>query len=221
MLKHIMMCLVVSAAACQQNQSRRDSNKVDHDSIKSNLEFKSDTAKWVQVHESDSIGLLIPYADTNNFTHTKLYSCIECQLRPVVAEALLKASHFAKEKGYKLEIYDCYRPYSIQVKMFELIGDERYVAKPGRGSNHNKGCAVDLSLSKNGKLLDMGSTFDAFGEISSVGYNKLSHQQKRNRQLLQSIMTESGFVIYAHEWWHFNFKDTHFETSDHGFNCKN
>ncbi|HEY1046272.1 MAG TPA: M15 family metallopeptidase [Bacteroidia bacterium] len=221
MLKHIMMCLVVSTAACQQNQSRTDSNKANQDSIKSKLELKADKVMWVQVYESDSIGLLMPYADTNNFTHTKLYTCIECQLRPAVAEALLKASHAAKEKGYKLEIFDCYRPYSVQVKMFELIGDERYVAKPGKGSNHNKGCAVDLSLSKNGKLLDMGSAFDAFGESSSVGYSKLNKQQRQNRQLLQSIMTESGFVIYEHEWWHFNFKDTNFETSDHPFNCKN
>lgn len=221
MLKHIMMCLVVSAVACSQNQSQSNTKQADKDSIKSKLEPKECTSNWVQVNESDSIGLLLPYADSNNFTHTKLYTCKECQLRLIVAEALLKASGKAQAKGYKLEIYDCYRPYSVQVKMFELIGDERFVAKPGKGSNHNKGCAVDLSLSKNGKLLDMGSSFDAFGESSSVGYSKLNIQQRQNRQLLQSIMTESGFVIYEHEWWHFNFKDTDFETSDHSFNCKN
>ena len=221
MQKLITMCLVVSAVACNSNQTQEKSFQKLAEMDGLEAEDKDSISQWFVIKDSDSIGLLMPYADSNNFTHTKLYDCKECQLRPRVAKALLSASSKARSKGYKLEIYDCYRPYSVQVKMFELIGDERYVAKPGKGSNHNKGCAVDLTLSKNGKILDMGSEFDSFGEISSVGYDKLNQHQLFNRQTLQNIMTESGFEIYEHEWWHFNYMDTNFETSDHHFNCKN
>lgn len=176
---------------------------------------------WVEIKDGfDEISLEMVYSDTSNFTHTKLYPCARCYLRNEVAEALIKASGRAREKGYRLKIFDCYRPYSVQVKMFELIGDERYVAKPGKGSVHNKGCAIDLSLNQpDGNPVDMGSAFDDFSEKASYNYPLLSIEQKRMRSMLRTIMTESGFKPYEAEWWHFNYRNTDYPPADFKFNC--
>lgn len=160
------------------------------------------------------------YADTANFMHQKLYPCAECWLRPEVHDALLKALEIAKKKGLQLVIYDCYRPYPLQFKMFEIVNDPRYVAKPGKGSNHNRGAAVDISLADaEGNLLDMGSGFDEFTERSHYNASAISKEAKRNRRLLKKIMTEAGFSPYPHEWWHFDYLKKEYETAEFIWDC--
>lgn len=224
MPKSITMFLAVNALlACSDQPVSNDrmhhapaKQPVSADLIKAKKE-----TEWVEIKESvHEIRLNLVYSDTSNFTHVKLYPCARCYLRKETAAALVKASLIAKNKGYRLRIFDCYRPYSVQVKMFELIGDERYVAKPGKGSMHNKGCAVDLSLDQpDGKPVDMGTAFDDFSDKASYSYPLLSVEQKRMRSLLREVMTESGFKPYEAEWWHFNYFKTDYPVADFKFNC--
>lgn len=160
------------------------------------------------------------YADTINFMHSKIYPCARCFLRPDVAGALEKANEIAKEKGYVLVMYDCYRPYGFQKVMYELVNDPRYVAPPGKGSNHNRGQAVDISLAdNNGNLLDMGTPFDDFTEDSYSHSKNIPRQTRKNRKLLRNIMTEAGFSVYKYEWWHFDYKKQQYETADDRWDC--
>lgn len=179
------------------------------------------SAEWSEIR-FDSAGVInkMAYADTANFMHQKVYPCARCLLRPEVANALDKANDIAKEKGLRLVIYDCYRPYPIQYKMYEIVNNPKYVAKPGKGSNHNRGRAVDISLAdEDGNLLDMGGAFDDFSEVSHPDYKHIPRKARKNRRLLAKIMTQSGFSIYPYEWWHFDYKQKTYETSAYIWEC--
>jgi len=177
---------------------------------------------WKEIN-FDSLAIInkMAYADTANFMHEKLYPCARCFFRPEVAKALEKANERAQNKGYKLVIYDCYRPYGIQVKMFKLVNNPMYVAKPGKGSYHNRGAAVDLTLAdENGNILDMGGAFDDFSSISHYANDSISKTAKKNRKLLRSIMVKAGFSPYESEWWHFNYLQKSFATAGFQWDCK-
>lgn len=181
-----------------------------------------DTVKeWAEVNfEAQDIQNRMAYADTANFMRQKIYPCARCFLRPEVAKALEEANTIAKEKGYRLVIYDCYRPYGYQKVMYDIVNDPRYVAPPGKGSNHNRGRAIDLSLAdENGNLLDMGTPFDDFTILSHYGADNLSREAKKNRKTLRNIMKRAGFTPYNNEWWHFDYKKQYYETSDFRWEC--
>ncbi len=181
-----------------------------------------DTIKgWAEVNfEAQGIQNRMAYADTANFMHQKIYPCARCFLRPEVAEALEEANQIAKDKGCILVIYDCYRPYGYQKVMYDIVNDPRYVAPPGKGSNHNRGRAVDISLAdENGNLLDMGTPFDDFTEKSNYAAQGLSREAQKNRKLLRNIMKKAGFTPYSHEWWHFDYKKQEYETADFRWEC--
>jgi D-alanyl-D-alanine dipeptidase len=171
----------------------------------------------------DSLGIIneLKYATQDNFLKQKIYPCAECYLREEAAKALLKINTEANLLGYKLVVFDCYRPYSAQVQMFSLIPDDRYVADPKKGaSNHNRGIALDISIaSKKGELLDMGSAFDEFSEKSHYSYSKISNNAKKNRKTLKNLMVNGGFEPYENEWWHFSFKNKKYEISDFTWPC--
>lgn len=182
-----------------------------------------DTVKeWAEVNfEAQGIQNKMAYADTTNFMHQKIYPCARCFLRPEVADALEEANQIAKDKGYTLVIYDCYRPYGYQKVMYDIVNDPRYVAPPGKGSNHNRGRAIDLSLAdENGNLLDMGTPFDDFSAKSHYEVKGLSREARRNRKALHTIMKRAGFTPYNNEWWHFDYKKQNYETSDFRWDCK-
>lgn len=177
--------------------------------------------EWAEV-QFDSLGPInkMAYADTANFMHEKVYPCARCLLRPEVAEALEKANTLATEKGYRLVLYDCYRPYPIQYKMYEIVNNPLYVAKPGKGSNHNRGQAVDISLAdEDGNLLDMGGVFDEFSKISHYAYKDIPRKARKNRKRLRNIMIEAGFTPLESEWWHFDYKQKTYETSQYVWEC--
>jgi D-alanyl-D-alanine dipeptidase len=176
---------------------------------------------WGEV-DFEASGMLnrMAYADTANFMHTKIYPCARCFLRPEVAEALNIANDIAKDKGLKLVIYDCYRPYSFQKVMYDIVKDPRYVAPPGKGSNHNRGAAVDLALAyENGELLDMGGTFDDFSDISHYGNDKVSDIGKKNRKTLRKIMIRAGFTPLESEWWHFDYRKKRYPNAGFKWDC--
>jgi len=171
----------------------------------------------------DSLAMInkMAYADTANFMHQAVYPCARCFLRPEVAAALEEANGIAKGKGYTIVIYDCYRPISIQYKMYEIVNNPEWVARPTKGSNHNRGAAIDISLAdENGNLLDMGGAFDDFSEVSHYNYSGLSAAAKKNRKLLRTIMTRAGFSPYESEWWHFDYRQKRYPASGLVWGCK-
>jgi len=148
------------------------------------------------------------YASTNNFMHRLMYPAGTRQtfLRKPAAEALNNVQEELAKKGMGLKIFDAYRPYSVTVKFWDLIRDERFVAHPRNGSGHNRGIAVDLTIImlKTGQELNMGTGFDNFSDTAHQGFSKLPEAVLQNRQLLRNLMEQNGFKPYADEWWHYS-----------------
>jgi D-alanyl-D-alanine dipeptidase len=150
------------------------------------------------------------YAGTNNFMHRKLYPEItSTYLRLPAARALQKVQKELNEKGMSLKIFDGYRPYSVTEKMWEIVKDDRYAADPKKGSGHNRGVAVDVTIvsAKYGNELDMGTVFDNFSDTAHHTFKKLPPETESNRKLLKSIMEKYGFISLETEWWHYSLPD--------------
>lgn len=145
------------------------------------------------------------YATEDNFLKAKVYDCAECFLRLKTVKALVKANKKFIRKGYRIQIFDCYRPLDIQKRMWQIVSNPEYVADPAKGSIHNRGGAVDITLvDSNGIALDMGTPFDFFGPEAGHYFENLSDEVKQNRILLKRIMQKSGFIPFNSEWWHYN-----------------
>ena len=170
----------------------------------------------------DGFAYDIRYAGKNNFLKKAFYDCAACYLRPEVAQALREANHYFCELGYKILLYDCYRPVSAQKKMWAAFPNPQYVANPyTSGSVHNRGAAVDISLIKlDGSAVNMGTDHDFFGAEAHIDYKKLPKEVRENRKLLQKGMRLFGFKTIRTEWWHFNFKKNYtFSILDFDFKC--
>jgi D-alanyl-D-alanine dipeptidase len=161
------------------------------------------------------------YATNNNFTKKQLYKNGKTTfLRSPAAEALKKAQQELATKGYGLKIFDAYRPYSATKKMWDLIHDERYVANPTKGSGHNRGLSVDLTLIdlKTGKELDLGTGFDNFSDSAGHAFSSLPADVLQNRKLLKETMEKFGFKPLQTEWWHYSWpNDRNYEVLDIDF----
>ena len=181
-----------------------------------NVVLNKDQAKETSINDSTFVNLKqysqdfeydMKYATEDNFLKAKVYDCAECFLRLKTVNALIDANKKFLEKGYKIKIFDCYRPLDIQKKMWKIVSNPKYVADPAKGSIHNRGGAVDITLIDSlGKELDMGTPFDFFGIEASHNYPNVSDNVKQNRILLKTIMTSSGFNSFDSEWWHYNLK---------------
>ena len=148
------------------------------------------------------------YATEDNFLKAKVYDCAECFLRLKTVKALVKANTKFMKKGYRIQLFDCYRPLDIQKRMWKIVSNPEYVADPAKGSIHNRGGAVDITLvDADGKELDMGTSFDFFGPEAGHYFDNLPDEVKKNRILLKRIMQKSGFVSFDSEWWHYNLKN--------------
>jgi len=147
------------------------------------------------------------YATVNNFMHRLMYpeNTTTTFMRQTAASALQKVQKELNENGLGLKIFDAYRPYSVTVKFWELVHDERYVANPSKGSGHNRGIAVDLTIInlKTGRELNMGTGFDNFTDTAHQGFTNLPEEILQNRGLLKSTMEKYGFKALETEWWHF------------------
>ncbi len=158
------------------------------------------------------VAIDIHYATTNNFTGKKVYPVARCLLRRPVAEALARVQASLEKRGLGLEVWDCYRPFSVQERFWALVPDERYVARPVRkdsvpveGSKHNRGAAVDVTLiDASGRELPMPTGYDDFTDMAHRGNPHWSAEAKRNSDLLESEMVAAGFAPLPTEWWHFD-----------------
>jgi D-alanyl-D-alanine dipeptidase len=153
------------------------------------------------------------YATDDNFLKSKVYDCAECYLRYKTVKALISANQRFMKKGLKIKLFDCYRPLDIQKRMWAIVPNPEYVANPSKGSIHNRGGAVDITLVDfDGKELDMGTTFDFFGKEASHDYRDFSKEIQNNRKLLRKIMVKEHFNSFDSEWWHYNLKAGLYDT---------
>lgn len=159
---------------------------------------------------SDGFAYDMRYATENNFLKAKVYDCAECYTRVKTVRALLVANEEFRSKGVKIKFYDCYRPNSVQYKMWEIVPNPQYVANPVKGSIHNKGGAVDITLvTLEGEELNMGTDFDFFGKRAYHDNFDLPQEILDNRKLLKETMEKHGFWSTRTEWWHYNLQGAH------------
>lgn len=166
------------------------------------------------------IVLDIRYATTNNFTGEKIYSQAKAYARKPVADALRRAQAELKTRGLGIKIFDGYRPYRATVKFYEVYRDTTYVASPYRGSRHNRGCAIDMTLVdlKSGNELKMPTGYDAFTKEAWPSTPVSDPEVAANRKLLIEVMDKVGFRVNSSEWWHFDFRGwNNFEVLDIDF----
>lgn len=149
----------------------------------------------------------LKYATPDNFLKQAVYDCGECYLRKSTAEALVKANEAFKQLGYRIKLFDCYRPLSVQKKMWKILPGTHYVANPAKGSKHNRGAAVDLTLvDAEGKELNMGTPFDFFGKEAHHTYTQHSKEVLENRKLLKETLNKYNFKSIYSEWWHYEYR---------------
>lgn len=162
------------------------------------------------------------YATEDNFLKTKVYDCPECFLRARTVKALLEANKDFMLLGYRIKLFDCYRPLDIQKKMWAILPHTNYVASPMRGSIHNRGGAVDLTLTDEaGNEIDMGTPFDFFGPEGHHDYKNLSKEILAHRKLLKETMLKHNFRSINSEWWHYNLIGaTHNPVSNFKWECE-
>src|ERR1051325_9510297 len=166
----------------------------------------------VEVTKLDpTIKLDIRYATKNNFLGKAVYTEARAFLQRPAAEALVRVSQRLRQKGYGLVVFDAYRPWYVTKIFWDVTPEDKkiFVADPAKGSRHDRGCAVDLSLFdlKTGGGVKMPSEYDEMTERAHINYECASADAKALRELLRSAMSAEGFAVYEPEWWHYDYKD--------------
>jgi zinc D-Ala-D-Ala dipeptidase len=158
--------------------------------------------------ETLAIPLDIRYATPDNFMKRRLYRSAKAYLRAPAARALTDVQRELATRGVGIKVFDAYRPYAITVAMWEPIKNPDYVADPKKGSRHNRGAAVDLTLIdlQSGAELAMPTPYDDFTPRAAQSFNDLPADVLANRALLTDVMVKHGFDPLPSEWWHFDFR---------------
>ncbi len=193
-----LICLILLNSAAAQTAAPKEENKREADLVELTTLDKT-------------IKLDIRYATPNNFVGKAVYPEARAFLQRPAAEALLRVHKKLEKQGLGLVIFDGYRPWAITKLFWEVTTPEqrKFVADPSKGSKHNRGCAVDLSIYdlKTGELLDMPSGYDEFTERASPDYAGGTEKQRQNRDMLRRLMEAEGFTVNPNEWWHFDYKN--------------
>lgn len=152
-----------------------------------------------------ALDLDIVYATDRNFTGRPVYGRPACFLVEEAAIYLKRAVELAAPLGYRLKVFDGFRPAEAQWKLWNHTPNPDFIADPRRGSPHSMGAAVDLTLvdAATGRELDMGTGFDDMRLISHHGVTEVSVEAQRNRHMLLGLMTAAGFDFFRNEWWHY------------------
>ncbi len=146
------------------------------------------------------------YATPDNFLKRKVYpDGARCLLLPDAAQRLAKAADTLRKQGYRLKVYDCYRPIAVQWEMWKIYPHPGYVANPKKGGNHNRGAAVDLTLvTLDGEEVEMPTPFDSFEKAAHHGYAGGTEASRKHREILRAAMEGAGFKRNKMEWWHYD-----------------
>lgn len=196
----------------------------------------NDKTNFVEIYTMiDDAAYDIRYYSSNNFTGKRIqgYKAPKAYMTKTALIALSKAAQDLRSQGYRLLIWDAYRPqkavdnFVVWINDSKDSGDKDFYPDLQKSdlvaggfiatkSSHTRGSTVDLTLiKKDGSYVDMGGTFDLFSEISHPDYTKITRKQKQNRKILRDAMIKAGFEGIESEWWHFKlknepYKDTYF-----------
>ena len=206
----ILLCIgcKTSESAAYKSKQALKNNYLIGNSI-ANYDGISDTTFVKLKNYSNDFVFDMKYATEDNFLKQKVYACEECYLRMKTIKYLIAANTEFQKKGYRIKLLDCYRPLDVQKKMWELVPNADYVADPKKGSVHNRGGAVDITLvDAKGKELDMGTPFDFFGPEASHKYQGFSNKINKNRAYLKAVMLQNNFKSFDSEWWHYNLSES-------------
>lgn len=147
------------------------------------------------------------YATENNFTGVKIYDFTEAYLRYGTVKKLAQVQKELKQQGYSLKIWDAYRPFEAQQKLWEVYPDPNYVANPANGmKNHNLGGTVDITMvAADGSVISMPTEFDDFSLKADRNYSDIDNEEAVNNvMILQNAMENNGFTGYQGEWWDYS-----------------
>ncbi|MBE1237343.1 D-alanyl-D-alanine dipeptidase [Phaeovibrio sulfidiphilus] len=155
--------------------------------------------------EAFDVRLDLRYASADNFTGQPVYGRAACYLHADAVPLLQHAIDLAALQGFRLRLFDGFRPSEAQWALWGHTPDAEFLADPRRGSPHSMGAAIDLTLedARTGEILDMGTGFDDMCEASHHGSTAISTEAQRNRFLLLGIMSTAGWDFYSKEWWHY------------------
>jgi D-alanyl-D-alanine dipeptidase len=171
--------------------------------VKYSINILNNDVQFVKIDpEKYNVILDVKYATEDNFVGKKLYKKPSVYMPQEIAEKLKLAAEYAQKLGYKIKVFDAFRPLNIQRELFKTFPHDGYVSDPDKGvAGHTRGVAIDLTLVeiKTGKELDMGTEFD------SVNAN-ITTEQLKNRLILAGIMSICQFTPLPTEWWHYNYR---------------
>ncbi len=154
------------------------------------------------------IELDIRYATPDNFLGRAVYTAARCYLVTDAAQRLSAADMALRTEGFRLIVWDCYRPRSVQYAMWEILPDPTYVADPARGSRHNRGAAVDVGVvGLDGEPVPLPTGHDDFTPAAHRDAEDLPAAAIANRERLERAMVQAGWIPLASEWWHFDAPD--------------
>lgn len=157
-----------------------------------------------------TVEIALAYAGPDNFTGRPVYTPgAGCFLHADAAAALRRAATLADAMGLHLKLLDAFRPAEAQWALWAHTPDPEFLADPRRGSDHSRGIAVDLTLTRDGRDLDMGTAFDAFTPLSHHGVTGIGAEALRNRSVLLGLMAAAGWRHNPHEWWHYQLPKEH------------
>ena len=222
----IIIMMVLSMTACGQKENADTSQiesiyetetkertssvagtqKVTTQEITSEKEPEDDEYVLVKKYIPD-IYVELMYATENNFTGVRIYDFTDAYLRYGTVKKLANVQKELKEQGYSLKIWDAYRPFEAQQKLWEVYPDPNYVANPANGmKNHNLGGTVDITMvAADGSVISMPTEFDDFSLKADRDYSDIEDEEAvKNVLILQNAMENNGFTGYQGEWWDYS-----------------
>jgi D-alanyl-D-alanine dipeptidase len=190
--------------------------------INQDFEKEPMSAEWVELTKDQGFIIDIRYATDNNFMKKKIYDCSRCLMRKEAARALvLLNEELVRKYNYRLKLFDCYRPKDFQQRLWDIMPDINYVAHPSKGSMHNRGVAIDITIVDSlNRELDMGTEFDFFGKAAHYDYTNLSKEVLANRKFLRAKLEQYGFAGIRTEWWHFSHREKTYPISNYRWSCE-
>ncbi len=189
-----------------KNESAEDADSKNDKSDQNAVFEKQGLVELIKL--DDSFVIDIKYATEDNFAKKKIYTLPLCLINKNTAKKLIAANNEFKTLGYRIKVFDAYRPHSAQQVLWDASEDKSYLANPKKGSKHNRGAAVDVTLlDGEGQELGMPSGYDEFSESAHLKFNKCDEEAIKNRELLGKIMVKHGFKRISTEWWHFDDTD--------------
>ena len=212
---------LISSQACHLDLKSGMQNTKFTETGKPFIAFDYDTTKWTELTLADGYIIDIKYATSDNFVKEAVYPCGRLFLKPDVARALGRVRDKLTGDGCRLKLFDGYRPRPVQYKLWEKVPNPDYVANPDEGSMHNRGVAIDLTLTDMyGTELDLGTPYDFFGPEAHQDYKNHSRIILSRRNLLKTSMEAEGFQSIRTEWWHFSYTKSSYPLADWQWPCK-